>query len=146
MTILIFASIFTVQAPLQVLQQLLNIQPTLFQPPVQVQQQAQLLRQQQPLQRQQPQQQLKRYRLNHGSSSNYLKDLMLSSQINSDHIKRMVSYYIQFCCWKLNFIFSVNKMVKKLWHYHHFWVNAEHNCRLDKLPLPGQPDDGSITT
>ena len=37
-------------------------------------------------------------------------------------------------------------MVKKLWHYHHFWVNAEHNCRLDKLPLPGQPDDGSITT
>jgi len=41
---------------------------------------------------------------------------------------------------------DVNKMVKKLWHYHHFWVNAEHNCRLDKLPLPGQSDDGSITT
>merc|ERR1719197_2039686 len=41
---------------------------------------------------------------------------------------------------------DVNKMVEKLWHYHQFWVNAEHNCRLDKLPYPGQPDDGSILT
>lgn len=41
---------------------------------------------------------------------------------------------------------QVNRMVEKLWHYHHFWLNAEHNCREDKLPYPGQPDDGSITS
>ena len=68
MIILIFASISTVQAPLQVQQQLPNIQPTLFQPQVQVQRQAQQLLQQQRQQRPQPQQQLRQYQLNRGFS------------------------------------------------------------------------------
>lgn len=37
-------------------------------------------------------------------------------------------------------------MVRKLNHYHGFWLNAEHNCRHTKLPFVGEPDDGTIKT
>ena len=33
----------------------------------------------------------------------------------------------------------------KVDHYKIFWDNAETNCRLEKKPLPGEPDDGSFT-
>jgi len=35
-------------------------------------------------------------------------------------------------------------MVRKLNHYHNFWLNAEHNCRHVMEPFVGEPDDGSI--
>lgn len=35
-------------------------------------------------------------------------------------------------------------MVRKLNHYHGFWLNAEHHCRYHKLPYVGEPDDGTI--
>jgi len=37
-------------------------------------------------------------------------------------------------------------MVRKLNHYHNFWLNAEHNCRYIIEPYVGEPDDGSIKT
>ena len=37
-------------------------------------------------------------------------------------------------------------MVRKLNHYHTFWLNAEHNCRYNKAPFVGDPDDGTIKT
>ena len=35
--------------------------------------------------------------------------------------------------------------MEKVEHYKIFWENAEQNCRLEKRPLPEEPDDGSFT-
>lgn len=40
---------------------------------------------------------------------------------------------------------KLQKLLEKVEHYKLFWANAERNCRLDKRPLPGEPDDGSFT-
>ena len=29
-------------------------------------------------------------------------------------------------------------------HLYTFMLNAEHHCRLDKYPFPGEPDDGNF--
>ena len=42
--------------------------------------------------------------------------------------------------------FLESMMVRKLNHYHTFWLNAEHNCRYNKAPFVGDPDDGTIKT
>jgi len=39
-----------------------------------------------------------------------------------------------------------SNMVRKLNHYHNFWLNAEHNCRYVMEPFVGEPDDSSIKT
>ena len=44
-----------------------------------------------------------------------------------------------------NIFISVQKLLGKVDHYKIFWDNAETNCRLEKKPLPGDPDDGSFT-
>ena len=44
-----------------------------------------------------------------------------------------------------NIFISVQKLLGKVDHYKIFWDNAETNCRLEKKPLPGEPDDGSFT-
>ena len=43
------------------------------------------------------------------------------------------------------FFYLVQKLLEKVEHYKLFWANAERNCRLEKRPLPGEPDDGSFT-
>ena len=47
--------------------------------------------------------------------------------------------------WTLKNLFSVQKLLEKVEHYKIFWDNAEKNCRLEKRPLPSEPDDGSFT-
>ena len=47
--------------------------------------------------------------------------------------------------WSLNISVSVQKLLGKVDHYKIFLDNAETNCRLEKKPLPGEPDDGSFT-
>ena len=39
----------------------------------------------------------------------------------------------------------MQKLLEKVEHYKIFWDNAEKNCRLEKRPLPSEPDDGSFT-
>ena len=39
----------------------------------------------------------------------------------------------------------MQKLLEKVEHYKIFWANAEKHCRLEKRPLPGEPDDGSFT-
>ena len=35
-------------------------------------------------------------------------------------------------------------MLRKMNHLYTFMLNAEHHCRLDKYPFPGEPDDGNF--
>jgi len=34
-------------------------------------------------------------------------------------------------------------MIRKMNHLYTFMLNAEHHCRLDKYPYPGEEDDGN---